>query len=188
MIGLVFNILTDLFLLLFPFLFISREIGAKISKPKGFDSILTWLGLKAIPLKEFAVRTLILFIAITFSGLLLSWLFSIIGISDLENVSASILDIWKNAPLFLVYLLVVRVVAEEIFFRGFLVKKWGILVSTVLFALAHAFYYSFVEVAGAFVLGLILAIGFKKGGNLFPVIATHFLYNLLALGFMTGVF
>ena len=100
MIGLVFNILTDLFLLLFPFLFISSEIGAKISKPEGFDSILAWLGLKAIPLKEFAARTLILFIAITLSGLLLSWLFSIIGISDLENVSASVLDIWKNAPLF----------------------------------------------------------------------------------------
>ncbi len=79
------------------------------------------------------------------------------------------------------YFLTVRVFAEEVFFRGFLAKHAGALVSSVLFALAHFAYGSVVEVAGAFALGLVLAAAFGQNKNLVPNILAHFFYNLVFL-------
>ncbi|MEK7540280.1 MAG: CPBP family intramembrane glutamic endopeptidase [Patescibacteria group bacterium] len=76
------------------------------------------------------------------------------------------------------YLLVARVIAEEIFFRGFLAKKTGAVVSSIVFGALHASYGSGVEIIGAIVLGYALAKAFEKNKNLFPNIAAHFLYNL----------
>lgn len=81
----------------------------------------------------------------------------------------------------IVYLLVVRVFLEEWFFRGFLVKKTGVLFSSILFSIAHIGYGSYVELFGAFILGLVLAIYFKRIQNLWPLVAAHLLYNLFAI-------
>ncbi len=85
----------------------------------------------------------------------------------------------QEAPLFLVYLLVVRVFAEEVFFRGFLVKRIGALGSSFAFGLAHIFYGSATEIAGAIILGFVLAKSFEANKNLLPNIFAHFLYNLI---------
>jgi len=78
---------------------------------------------------------------------------------------------------YIVYLFVIRVFVEEFFFRGFLVKKIGVFLSALLFAIAHLGYSSIVEFVGAFILGLVLGYYFKKTDNIYPNIIAHFLYD-----------
>ncbi len=114
-------------------------------------------------------------------SLALSWALDALQVNDLEKVGSQVRGVREKNPLFLYYLLSVRVVAEEVFFRGFLVRKWGIGASSVAFALAHAFYGSLAEVLGAFVLGVLLAKAYTSYRNLLPNIFAHLAYNLAIL-------
>ena len=188
MIELASDLLIDFLLIVFPIAWISRELALKPKKATDLVPALNKLGLKKINAIDFAKKTVALFAALAIIGFLLAQALTALQLNDLVKVSASLEGLLANAPLFLVYLLVVRVVAEEVFFRGLLVNKTGVLFSTALFALAHVFYYSWAEVIGAFVLGLVLALAFRKWQNLLPIIAAHLLYNLFALMFILGVF
>ncbi|MEK6942292.1 MAG: CPBP family intramembrane glutamic endopeptidase [archaeon] len=128
-----------------------------------------------------AKNTLILFFTLIAFSLITSIITSAAGQNDLEKVSNSVDKIRNTAPLALAYFLVVRVAAEEVFFRGFLVKKLGIAGSSVVFGLAHFFYGSVAEVIGAMILGAILAVAFNENKSIYPNIAAHFFYNLVFL-------
>ena len=107
-----------------------------------------------------------------------NFLFMLFGFTDLNLVSEKIQTL---SPLFIIYLLIIRVFLEEWFFRGFLVYKTGILFSAFLFAAGHFGYGSIVELVGAFILGLVLAFYYKKINNLYPLYAAHLLYNLFVI-------
>ena len=102
----------------------------------------------------------------------------ILNVNDTQKVYSQVIEIKSNAPFLLAYLLVVRVIAEEVFFRGFLAKQLGAGVSSVVFGLAHVFYGSVTEIIGAVVLGYVLAKAFEANKSLVPNIGAHFLYNL----------
>lgn len=139
------------------------------------------LGLKKEKIQTLVKQTLILFSAVVIAALALTALMDFFGLNDLNNVTQAL------EPLsfaWLVYLFTVRIISEEIFFRGFIVKKLGALWSSSLFALAHITYGSGAEILGAFVLGFIMAKAFEKNKNLYPNIAAHFLYNLVAICFL----
>jgi len=106
---------------------------------------------------------------------------SLIQFNDLNKVNETVKTIIEVSPFLMVYYLVVRVFAEEVFFRGFLVKKIGIFGSSVIFGLAHFAYGSVIEVIGAFAAGLFLAYYFKKNDNLIPVILGHMAFNAIGL-------
>jgi len=72
-------------------------------------------------------------------------------------------------------------IAEEVLFRGYLTPKTNMWISSFLFAIAHAGYGSMTEIIGAFALGCILAYQFKKSKNLWPVILTHILYDIIVV-------
>jgi membrane protease YdiL (CAAX protease family) len=72
-------------------------------------------------------------------------------------------------------------VSEELFFRAFLVPRSGILGSSALFAIIHAIYGSMAGVGGAFVLGLVLAWGYRQLKDPVPCIIAHMLFNLLSV-------
>lgn len=128
-------------------------------------------------MKKDIKNTLILFATLLVYSLLVSFFAGAIGLNDLEKVANSIQEIKIASPLILSYFLIARVASEEIFFRGLLVKKTGVIFSAIFFGLAHTFYGSIVEVMGAIVLGGILGIAFKENGNIMPNILAHFLYN-----------
>lgn len=94
-----------------------------------------------------------------------------------ENVIRSLLSL--PFPV-LLYFLVVRVFAEEFFFRSFLVPRFGVLVSSALFGLSHFAYGSIAEVIGATLLGAVLAYYYSKERRLLPNYVSHMLYNLIA--------
>lgn len=78
-------------------------------------------------------------------------------------------------------------IGEELLFRGFLAKRFGIIVSALLFGAVHLAYGSYFEIIGAVYIGLVLAYIFQKTKSLTPCILIHFLYNLLAMIILRGV-
>lgn len=143
---------------------------------------------KQNPLKELELKTTgkkLLKNTITTLALLLiatitlNLIFYLIGLTDLEKVGIQIKELIITSPYLIAYLLTIRVISEEIFFRGFLTKKTGILTSSIIFALAHYTYYSKAQIIGAFILGLILATQYTKNKDLSSNIWAHALYNLI---------
>jgi membrane protease YdiL (CAAX protease family) len=178
------DFLIDIFLIFFPISLVSSRMRLKPNRLSDLAPALERLGLRRVAIKEFAKHTVLLLAALVAVGIVLSKLFHALNMNDLASVTDSIETIAGQAPLLLAYFLSVRVFSEEVFFRGLLVDRIGVLPSTCLFALAHVFYYSFAEVVGAFFLGLILALWFKKTRSLLPVVAAHTLYNLFAILFI----
>lgn len=166
------NFLIDLFLLLFPFGYLKL-----VDKEK---NLIKELGLVFQGLKKTFLNALILFLALFFVSFILSTVFTFLNLNDLEKVSEIALEL-KKSYLLLAYLLIFRIFAEEIFFRGFLVKKTGVIISSILFALAHIGYGSIIQVFGAFILGLILALNFKLNKSLIPNILAHMAYNAVII-------
>jgi membrane protease YdiL (CAAX protease family) len=148
---------------------VNRETIKEIEKELGFN----WLGFGATSKKSFFLLVLLVVLAIGFG-----YAVSALGISDIQKVYESIR--LKN-PLILLYSLTIGVTAEEIFFRGFLVKKFGVLFASFLFAAAHVLYFSIGEILGAFLLGWLLSWAFVRNKTLWPNIFAHMAYNFIAL-------
>ena len=92
-------------------------------------------------------------------------------------------DVVPTLPLFLGAVLIAPI-AEELLFRGLLLRLlsgfgegWAILLSALLFALAHGDLFQAPYALGA---GVLLGYTATLGGGLFYPFAFHFLYNLLA--------
>ncbi len=75
-------------------------------------------------------------------------------------------------------------VVEEIFFRGFLQNKIGLIPSTILFTYLHMGYGSIVEIIGVFIISIILGLIYKiSGKRIYPVILIHFFFDLISVVF-----
>ncbi len=188
MIGFAIDVLIDLFLVIFPISMVSKRLNIRPKKLSDLKPALKELGFKKISAKKFLTQTLPLFVALVLISLVLSIVLTLLQLNDLELVAVAIDGLRKVSPVFLAYILIARVSTEEIFFRGFLVNRVGVVPSSALFAALHVFYGSLAEVVGAFVLGLVLAYSFKRNQNIFPLIGAHMLYNLFALWIIFGMF
>lgn len=162
------QLLIDFTLIVLPFIFYKTE------KKEPFKE----LGLYSRGFKEDALNTLKLFAALIVITVAISIAASFLNANDLDKVYDSVNHLKTTNMWLLGYLLVAGVIAEEIFFRGFLAKKTGAVVSSIVFGALHASYGSGVEIVGAMMLGYVLAKAFEKNKNLFPNIVAHFLYNL----------
>jgi membrane protease YdiL (CAAX protease family) len=137
-------------------------------------------------------------------GLLLALIITVIGIGISTGYEALLQALgWSTSSdiympfnangigiaLFAIIAAVVAPLAEETFFRGFAfqgLKKrygcgWGILLSALLFSLAHLSPSGLVPI---FILGLMLAWLFNKTQSIWPCIIVHCAYNSIALIFM----
>lgn len=100
------------------------------------------------------------------------------GFADQQAVYDKVNDL----PLFiLVFAIVAAPVSEELFFRAMLVPRAGVILSSVLFGLMHVAYGSIVEIAGAALIGLVLAIIYKASRSITPCLIIHILYNLISI-------
>ncbi|HLC68996.1 MAG TPA: type II CAAX endopeptidase family protein [Candidatus Bilamarchaeaceae archaeon] len=115
---------------------------------------------------------------IILSVIALNVLFYSVGANDSANITETV----QQLPFYIVLFgIVVAPVTEEVFFRAFLVEKTGIWISSGIFALSHVAYGSVVELAGAFVIGIILAVVYRRSASLVPVVAIHFVFNLVSI-------
>ena len=72
-------------------------------------------------------------------------------------------------------------VVEEVFFRGLLQPRIGLLASTALFVLAHASYEQPMMLLGILVLSVIYGVLAQWRQNIWPAIAAHFLFDAVQL-------
>ena len=109
---------------------------------------------------------------------------SVTGISLPTNASLVV----DGMPLyFLVFTVLIAPINEEIFFRGFLVPRIGILFSAAIFAAMHVGYGSIMEIAGAFIFGIAAGYVLKRTDSLYPSIIAHMLVNLLTVVLIASV-
>ncbi|MDD5337201.1 MAG: type II CAAX endopeptidase family protein [Candidatus ainarchaeum sp.] len=90
-----------------------------------------------------------------------------------------------------IYLLVFAILfaplSEEFFFRGLLSRKYGPLVSSLVFAASHFGYGSLYEMAGAFLIGMVLALYLSKRNNLAACMVAHGLFILTSIALMLAM-
>jgi len=175
------EILFDLFLVGFPLLVVWKEkkFSLPVTREKA-RKVFSALGFRFSPKGKMFYCTVALFALMLALSFALEFAANALGMNDLGLVYERV-SVLKGMPFLAAYLLSVRVTAEEVFFRGFLAKKYAVLVSSVLFALAHVFYGSIAQIMGAFVLGALLSAAFLVNKTIFPNILAHCGYNFVVL-------
>ncbi|MFH1285877.1 MAG: type II CAAX endopeptidase family protein [Candidatus Micrarchaeota archaeon] len=160
----------SLFLLLFPFYYLRRSSSWK--------EVLETLGLR----REGLLKNILLGIALLFASyamlIVVALTLGALGYADQELVQETV----SGLP---VYLLVFAVVfapfAEEIFFRGFLTPRIGIIGSSVVFALAHFQYGAISEIVATLCLGLLFAYARKRTNSVVAPMVAHVIINLVSI-------
>jgi membrane protease YdiL (CAAX protease family) len=75
----------------------------------------------------------------------------------------------------------VAMTVEEAFFRAFLQSRFGLLASSLLFALSHFSYGLPFMIAGVFTISLVIGYTFRRGGDLLPCIVAHGVFDAIQL-------
>lgn len=171
--NLLFNIFIDLSLIALP-------ISILVSREKNLKKAVKKIGFRHITPKKLLKKTAKIFLILIAISIWLSILLMALNLNDLELVTKSIQETRTIFPVFL-WLVVLRVVSEEIFFRGFLTNELGVVGSSAIFAMFHLGYGSIAEIIGVFVLGLVLAKSFELNKNLYPNILAHLAYNFIVI-------
>ncbi len=148
-----------------------------------FKDFKTFFGINKINYKSF-YKGILLFVILFVVSIIINLIVYLFfpQYNDLGKVSDTILSYIQLGKIFYFFVtLVVGVFLEEFFFRSFLVPRLGVIFSTLAFALLHYGYGSWVEIGGAFVLGLVLAYYYKKNNDLFINFYGHIIYNILVV-------
>ncbi|MBR9707288.1 MAG: CPBP family intramembrane metalloprotease [Candidatus Diapherotrites archaeon] len=163
-------LLTNTVLLLIPVLWV------KLFEKK--KNLVKELGLSSRNLKQDVFWGLVGFLALVFLVFVPGNLIDAFFNGD----SSYVVETVKAQPFYIIALiLIVQVPVEELFFRGFLVNRVGILPSALVFGLAHFSYGSMSEVILAGLAGVVLGIIFSKRKNIFASIISHELLNVMTL-------
>ena len=88
------------------------------------------------------------------------------------------------AELPFLYKLVIVLVAmtvEEAFFRGFLQPRFGLIISSALFAMSHFNYGLPFMIVGVFTISLVIGRAFERSGDLLPCIIAHGIFDSVQL-------
>ena len=165
--------------LFFPFIVFSYLLSRGIRLKK----IIKDLGLSRnrITVKNILVGVL-LFGLILLSEFLVGLFSTTTGIQLPTNVD----KVLFGMPLyFLLFTFLIAPIDEEVLFRGFLVPRFGIIPSAMLFALPHLLTYaSWSEFAAAFAFGLLAGYFFKRYKSLYTTIFAHSLVNFLTIAYI----
>jgi len=122
---------------------------------------------------------LIFLVALLIASIMVSLVFYQLGMHEDVQKTAEIL---RKVPLHQVLIiLLIGSFVEEVFFRGLIQKRTNLWIASVLFALSHIIYFSFTQLVGTLVLGLLLGYQYEKTGGVYSPILSHTLYNLTAV-------
>lgn len=160
-------------------LFPSVVFSYLLIKGQSLKTIIAQLGLTRdrLTIKNL-LYGILLFLAVLALGAVLGLFSSVTNIPLPTNVQT----VLAGTPLwFLIFTFLIAPINEEIFFRGFLVPRLGIVISAVIFAILHLSYLSISEFAAAFFFGLLAGYVFKKRRSLYASILAHALVNFLAI-------
>lgn len=127
---------------------------------------------------KFILLGIAIFIAVMIFGLALAAFSQVTGIQLPTNVQ----DALAGTPVyFLIFTFLIAPINEEIFFRGFMVPRIGIVASAIIFAFLHLSYLSISEFVAALFFGLLAGYVFKKTKSLYPSIVAHAIVNFVTV-------
>ena len=181
--GFIFLVLMFGLPILYEFWKFKKETKENRTKIKFWKSFFEMFGLT-----KFTWKTLLwgflLSLALIAINILFVSLSSLFSFNDLSNSTVNQIKNFAAMPIFFSIFLLLSAIAEEFFFRSFLTTYLGVWISTIFFAIMHFTYGSYFEIVGAFILGLVLALVWKKKKNFYIIAVAHFLQNLYAILFM----
>ena len=161
--------------------FMAYYLGLKGLKP---HEMLAQVGLvNASPLKS-ALLGIGVYIGVMAISLALGLLIQLAGLNDSQNVALKVASL-PAGSLFVAVL--IAPFAEELFFRGFLQQRIGIIATSLLFAAGHIAYFSISEIVLAFCISVVLCMCYKWHKNIYAITLTHMLFNLTSVIFITLV-
>lgn len=155
-----------------------------IGKFKNLRDLLKKMGFRKLSVSgigmAFFYGAVLLFISIA-----ISYFLSSMGAGeDIGKVQEAV----KQSDILLVFaVVVVASFVEEIFFRGYLQRRTNLVFAAAAFGYFHIIYGSLSEVAGTFILGLILGYEFKKVKNLMVPVISHLMYDVFAVILIFGL-
>jgi membrane protease YdiL (CAAX protease family) len=143
-------------------------------------------GLEGSARRELAIGTavgLAIWLGVLLVLLLLAGLVSLLGGREALPQQPPAMVLWIGAlPLWARAAVAISAgVVEEIFFRGFLQPRVGVLASTVLFALAHLGYGQPFMLVGVTLLSLLYAELRRRRGSVWAPVAAHAIFDLVQL-------
>ena len=161
------------------FLFPSVAISYLLMKGKTLKDIFGGLGLTKDKLSLYIVA---IGIGVFFAVLLFDVAVSLFSVATNIQLPTNVQMVLAGTPIyFLIFTFLIAPINEEIFFRGFLVPRIGIILSAIIFAVLHLSYLSVSEFAAAFFFGLIAGYVYKKTKSLYPSIVAHMLVNFVTI-------
>ena len=125
------------------------------------------------------IQSIILFIIILFVMLVLNYIWYLINPNSFYLVLEKITLLVRQQGYYIFFLIFIIAFSEELFFRVLLVDRFGIFISSLVFALMHLNYGSYVEIVFTFIIGIFFAIWWKKDRNIYELFLAHLYYDLL---------
>ncbi|MCP4646116.1 MAG: CPBP family intramembrane metalloprotease [bacterium] len=119
-----------------------------------------------------------IFAFMLFASFVVNIILHFAGVSDQEQI----VTVVSGLPLYLLIMaFTLGPISEELLFRAFLVPRIGVIASTLLFTFTHMAYGSVAELAGAFALGIVLAVAYSRLRDPLPCMVAHILFNFLSV-------
>ncbi len=98
------------------------------------------------------------------------------------NDSNRVVDVLRAQPVEMLFAAIALApFAEELFFRGYLQKRVGVIVSSALFAALHYSYGSVSEIISAFFISILIGMELRRRNDLNACIIAHAAYNAVTL-------
>lgn len=152
-----------------------------LAKKKNLGQTLSSLGVqvKKLRIEKIFLDALLLFFAILIVLTIESLFLAALRFDDSEKVAVVISNLSLAS---IVVAATIGPFAEELFFRGFLQKRAGVIITSILFAVLHYSFGSVTEIIGALTAGIILGYWVKyRNPSLWPAIIAHAGYNIVSI-------
>jgi membrane protease YdiL (CAAX protease family) len=158
---------------------------ALLARLRRGPSVKSYLGLTAI-----APRTMLIWLGIlTLFALISDLLTRVLGRTLIPDFMVDAYATAHSAPLFLLAIVVVAPLFEEVFFRGFLFEGFqhsklgslgAVFWTSFAWTIMHVQYGAY-ELGTIFALGIVFGIARLKSQSIYPPLAMHSLFNLFAM-------
>ena len=143
----------------------------------------------------FYVGSIISILLILLAGITIISLIGMpLGLHNKSTKLNGMVSVLRKNKLLLVFTCLTAGVTEELIFRGYLIPRlqlfiknptFALIISSVLFGIAHIGYGSIAQIIGPIFIGFIFALYYQKYRNIKILILCHFLWDFLTLLILT---
>ena len=140
-------------------------------------------------LNQFAKLVIIILLILFAGSMVIGTILKLTGFNMDNDKIVHLLNVLKANKLMILVLSASAAITEELIFRGYLLSRLqllindtyhSIVISAILFSIAHYNYGTMKQLLGTFFIGLVLAFYYNKYRNIKVLIVCHFLWDYFA--------